>query len=119
MTDVYRQTDNRVAVTQGKTFVLQVNVKATDGTTRALAGYSARMQGRDAYTSATTLFDLTSSSEISLANSSPNITITIAASATASLVAPNSGVYDLEIVNGSVVEEILRGPLIVVPEVTR
>lgn len=111
--------DNRLIIQQGATYSLAINVTDSNGDTRDISGYTARMQGRKGYTSATTEFSLTSGSGIALGSVSPNITITIDAVTTAALAAPSTGVYDLEIVNGSVVERILEGKFTVTPEVTK
>ena len=110
---------NRLIIQQGATYTLAINITDSNGDTRDISSYTARMQGRKGYNSATTDFSLTSGSGITLGSVSPNCVITIDAVTTAALSAPSTGVYDLEIVNGPVVERILEGKFTVTPEVTR
>lgn len=116
------ESGNIWTINQGETTVLTVNYKNTAGSTVSLSsGYTARMMGRATHDASATIFSLTSSSGITLAGSDPNITITIAATATDDFDAPSSGVYDLELVTtaSGVVERILEGAFKVTPEVTR
>ncbi len=107
---------NLLTIQQGATFSLSVHYAAV---TDLSSGWSARMQGRTNHDDSATIFDLTSSSGITLGSSSPNIVVRIEATATASLDAPSGGVYDLELVNGTSVYRILEGSFEVTPEVTR
>ena len=114
------ESGNIWTINQGETTVLTVNYKNTAGSTVSLSsGYTARMMGRATHDASATIFSLTSSSGITLAGSDPNITITIAATATDDFDAPSSGVYDLELVQGSNVYRILEGSFEITPEVTR
>lgn len=115
----FELTDNRLIIQQGATYTLAINVTDSAGATRDLSAYTARMQGRKGYTSTTTEFSLTSGSGITLAAVTPNITIEIDAATTAAISAPSTGVYDLELVNGPLVERVLEGKFTVTPEVTR
>jgi uncharacterized membrane protein len=114
----FRLTENGNVMTiqQGATFSLSVNYAAVANLS---SGYTARMQGRATHDAASTIFSLTSSDGITLGSSSPNIVITMAAPATDDFTAPSSGVYDLELVQGSNVYRVLEGAFEITPEVTR
>lgn len=107
---------NVLTIQQGATFSLSVNYAAVADLS---SGWSARMQGRTNHDDSAKIFDLTSSSGITLGSSSPNIVVRMEATATAAFDAPSSGVYDLELVNGSSVYRILEGSYRITPEVTR
>lgn len=110
------ETGNVMTIQQGATFSLSVNYSAVANLS---SGYTARMQGRTTHDASATVFSLTSSDGITLGSSSPNIVVTIAATATDDFDAPSSGVYDLELVQGSNVYRILEGSFEITPEVTR
>jgi hypothetical protein len=111
---------NTITIEQGSTFVLSVHYKDSNAATIDLSTYSARMQCRVGRASTTTVFALTSDSEITLSDANPNLLITIPATTTAAYDAPLRGVYDLEIESDSgVVTKILKGTLLIEAEVTR
>lgn len=110
------ETGNLLTIQQGATFSLSVNYAAVANLS---SGYSARMMGRTSHAAASTVFSLTNGSGITLGSSSPNIVITMAATATDDFAAPSTGVYDLELVQGSNVYRILEGAFEITPEVTR
>lgn len=112
---------NTITIEQGSTFSLSINYKDSGGSTIDLSsGYTARMQCRLGTASSTTVFSLTSASEIALAATDPNVLITIPATTTATYDAPLRGVYDLEIESSAgVVTKILKGSLVIESEVTR
>lgn len=85
-----------------------------------LTGYTARMQIRPSYTSATILLELTTAnSRIILDNLDKVITLQIAATDTDDITW-KSGVYDLEMVSPSaVVTQLLRGNVVVLEEATK
>jgi len=85
-----------------------------------LAGFTARMQIRlTAEAEDPPLVSLTSSSGITLNNTTKTITITISAADTADLDFA-AGVFDLELISGSgVVTSLLQGTITVEDEVTR
>ena len=113
-------TNNTITIEQGSTFSLSINYKDSNGATIDLTTYSARMQCRVGRDSASTIFSLTSASEIALSDSDPNLLITIPATVTAAYDAPLRGVYDLEIESDTgVVTKILKGTLLIEAEVTR
>lgn len=103
---------------QGSTFN-KVLTYSIDGTDVDLDGYSARMQVREKYTSTSAQLTLTTENgAIVLGGNNGEINITVPASATAAL-SPKDYVYDLELVNNSVVTRLIEGKFIVTPEVTR
>ena len=109
-----------ITINQGATFELTVTWKDSTGAAINLTGYSARMQVRETYSSASTIVSLTNGSGITLGGSAGTIAILISATTTAALTAPFSGVYDLELVSASgVVTRLLQGAATVSPEVTR
>lgn len=112
---------HNITIEQGATFTLNATWKAADGTPVDLTGYSARMQARQTYASATTVLNLTSAGgNIALGGTAGTVVVTISATATAALTAPWAGVYDLELVSaGGVVTRLLEGSARVTPEVTR
>jgi len=113
--------DNTITIEQGSTFTLSINYKDSSGSTIDLSsGYTARMQCRLGHASSSTLFSYTSSSEITLSASNPNVLITVPASTTDDYDAPIMGVYDLELeTTAGVVTKILKGRLRIEAEVTR
>ena len=109
-----------ITINQGATFELTVTWKDSTGAAINLTGYTARMQVRETYSSASTVVSLTNGSGITLGGAAGTIAILISATTTAALTAPFSGVYDLELVSaGGVVTRLLQGAATVTPEVTR
>ena len=109
-----------IEINQGATYQLTVTWKDSAGTAINLTGYTARMQVRETYSSASTIVSLTDGSGITLGGAAGTIAILISATTTAALTAPFSGVYDLELVSaGGVVTRLLQGAATVTPEVTR
>lgn len=86
----------------------------------SLAGYTARLMIKESYddAAADAIVSLTSSSGITIDDTTKTITYTISAATTAALTI-SSGVYDLEMISGSgVVTKIVRGTVTVDDEVT-
>jgi len=84
-----------------------------------LAGANARMQIRETVESPDpALVSLVSPTDIVIDDTAHTITITISDAATAALTFA-TGVYDLEVVIGGVVTQLLHGNVTVLPEVTR
>lgn len=108
-----------LTINQGETFSLTVTWKDSAGTAINLTGYTARLQVRETYSSSSTVISLTSGSGITLGGAAGTIAIVISAATTAALTAPFSGVYDLELVNSTVVTRLLQGAAVVTPEVSR
>lgn len=107
-------------IKQGETLSLVATWRDSANALVNLTGFTARAQGRATYDASSTLFSLTSSSGITLGGAAGTITITLSATATAALSAPQQGVWDLELVSGSgVVTRLLEGDLRILPEATR
>ncbi len=104
---------------QGTTLPVQLTYSEND-TPVDLFGYTARMQVREKYASATPVLTLTTENGgIILGGVAGTINILASATATAALVAKEY-VYDLELVSASsIVSRIIEGKFIVTPEVTR
>ncbi len=83
-----------------------------------LTGYTARMQVRESYDSATTVLSLAVGSGITLGGTAGTIDVAVSNTATAAIEAAQY-VYDLELDSGSSVDRWLQGSWIVSPEVTR
>jgi len=109
-----------ITINQGATFELTITWKDSAGTAINLDGYTARMQVRETYSSATSIVSLTNGAGITLGGAAGTVAIVISATTTTALTAPFSGVYDLELVNAAgVVTRLLQGAATVTPEVTR
>ena len=103
---------------QGSTFTKRFTYHIDESPVN-LTVYTARMQVRETHSSEAKVFDLTTENGgIILGGSLGTINLTISATNTAAVVAKDY-VYDLELVNGSVVTRIVEGKFIVTPEVTR
>jgi Na+/serine symporter len=84
-----------------------------------LAGYSSRLQVREAYYSTDPLVSLVSGSGITMGGSAGTIDILISASVTSQF-PTGTHVYDLEIISPSnIVDRLIEGTFNVTPEVTR
>lgn len=107
------------AIEQGSTFGRTITYKDSAGDAINLTGYTARMQLRKSIEDESTVIELTTENgRIALGGSEGTITLTIAASDTASL-STVEGVYDLELATGSTVEKLIAGTFTVKREVTR
>lgn len=103
-----------IRIEQGATWRTTLTLADTD-----LTGYTARMQARADITETDTLLDLSTGSGISIDGPAGQITLELADEQTAAL-DWTEGVYDLEIVAPSGdVTRLLKGPILVDPEVTR
>lgn len=111
---------HRLTIEQGETMSLSVNYTVGGSTVNLSSGYVARMQGRTTHSSSGTVFNLANGSGITLAASDPNIVVTLTATQSAALAAPQAGVYDLELeATGGSTTRLLKGEFVVNPEVTR
>mgnify|MGYP000099509514 CR=1 FL=1 len=106
-----------LTIEQGATFTLNLVWKSAGGTPNDLTGYSARMQIRASASSPTTIANLVSPTDIVLGGALGTIVITISAAQTAEMT--RGGVYDFELVNGSVVTRLIYGSVSLSKEVTR
>lgn len=114
-------TELNITIDQGSTWVKKLSWQDADGVAYNLTSYTARMQIRKNYADidkASPLLSLTNGSGITLAASGDNVTITITDAQTQAI-PHGTHVYDLELVNGSVVTKLLRGKAFVLGEVTR
>lgn len=108
-----------IKLEQGSTFNLAATYKDSSGSPINLSGYTARMQMRKSIDDASPIIELTTANgRISIDGPTGKVTMTIAAGDTATLDA-GDGVYDLELVSGSVVEKLIKGTFTVEREVTR
>lgn len=110
-------------IEQGATFAWSATLmnQATDGTRTAvdLTGYTARMQIRRRMSDDTPLLSLTTENgRIILGGSAGSIFLEIAATDTAGLSA-GKALYDLELVNGSMVKRLIEGLCVISAGMTR
>jgi hypothetical protein len=107
----------RHAIARGT--VTEAQQESIDTKCRNLTGYTARMQARATVAASSTILSLTTENGgITLGGTDGTITLFMSATTTAALTA-GEHYYDLEIVNGAVVERVLQGRFEVDPEVTR
>lgn len=108
-----------ITIEQGATFDPVMTWKDENGTPIDLTGYTARMHIREDIDDATYIRESTTANgEIVLGGIAGTITFAISAEATAALTF-DTGVYDLELVNGNDVTRLLRGDVTLSKEVTR
>jgi hypothetical protein len=94
----------------------------TGGSAVNLTGYSARMQVRETYDSASTLVSLTSGTGITLGGTAGTILLELSATQTAAIDSTPNGqyVYDLELASSvGYVTRLVEGTFTIKPEVTR
>lgn len=104
---------------QGATFSRQLTWTDSNGAAVNLTGYSARMQLRTSVQNESVVLELTDTNgRISLGGAAGTITLTITAADMTTLTAMKY-VYDLELVNSTVVTRLVQGTFTVRPEVTR
>jgi hypothetical protein len=104
---------------QGATWNLALTWNDDSGDPINLTGYTARMQVRASYDSATSVLALTNGSGLTLGGAAGTITLAVSATQSASVAAANY-VYDLELQSGGgEVVRLVEGTLTVTPEVTR
>jgi hypothetical protein len=104
---------------QGATFSRQLTWKDENGAAVNLTGYTARMQLRTSVQNDSVVLELTDTNgRISLGGAAGTITLTVTAN-DMTAIPPLKYVYDLELVNGTVVTRLVQGTFIVRPEVTR
>ena len=104
---------------QGATWKLSMTYTNSTGDPIDLSDYSARMQARPSYESATKVLDLANGTGITLGGTAGTIDLLVPANTTAAIGAAQY-VYDLEIASASnEVTRVVEGTLLVTPEVTR
>lgn len=114
-----------ITIEQGATFVLPITVADTisgSSVERDLTGYTARMGIKQLVTDTAFIAYLhTSSGEITIdadqVTNTGELSVTLSATSTAAFDFDNA-VYDLELVNGAVVERLLEGKVKLKKEVT-
>lgn len=108
-----------ITVYQGATFSRVFTWKDGAGSLINLTGYTARLQARSSVDSTSTLCSLTSAGgDITLGGAAGTITVVMSAATTAAIT--QSGVYDLELIDGSGnVTRLLEGVFRLIREVTR
>lgn len=107
-----------IEIEQGATFELVFIYQDEAGNPFDLTGMTARMQLRRTYNSPTSIIELTTANNrIVFDPFIGKITLRIAATDTAALT--GSGVYDLELIDGSTVNRILEGSYNICAEVTK
>lgn len=107
-----------LTIEQGATFLLTLIYQDDTGAPTNLAGATARMQLRASKTAASPVMELTTENgRISITAAAGQINLTISATDTATLT--GSGVYDLELVNGAIVERLVEGTYTISAQVTR
>jgi hypothetical protein len=108
-----------IVTDQGATFTRQLTWKDDTGAAVNLTGYTARMQLRTSVQNDSVVLELTDANgRIALGGAAGTITLTVTAADMTTL-PPLKYVYDLELVNGTVVTRLVQGTFIVRPEVTR
>lgn len=107
-----------LTIEQGATFLLTLFDQDDTGAPVNLSGYTARMQLRTTKAASTAVLELTTENgRISIDGAAGQINLSIAAADTNSLT--GSGFYDLELVNGAIVERFIEGQYTVSEQVTR
>ena len=108
-----------ITADQGATYSVVITYKNSNGTPINLTGYTARMQLRASYASATAALSLTTENgRIALGGAAGTITLTVAA-ATMETLEAKTYVYDLELVDGSTVIRLLQGLFVNRPNATK
>jgi hypothetical protein len=109
-----------ITADQGATFVRQLTWRDPAGSAIDLTTYTARMQVRPSVDAAgAAVLELTTENgRIALGGTAGTINLTVAATAMAEIPA-DTFVYDLEMVNGSIVTRLVQGSFNVRGEVTR
>jgi tRNA threonylcarbamoyladenosine modification (KEOPS) complex Pcc1 subunit len=107
-----------IQIEQGATFNLVFLYQDENGDAIDMTGMTARMQLRRTYNSPSPLLSLTTENgRIAINVAQGSITLNVSAEDTATLT--GSGVYDLELVNTTIVNRILEGSYSVCAEVTK
>lgn len=108
-------------IEQGATWERVIYWKDENGALVDLSGYTAAATFRSSIEDATAIIELsTGGSGIVLGGAAGTITLTMTAAQTAALTAPDQGVWQLEMNNGSgVITRLLEGRYIVSREVVR
>lgn len=106
-------------VFQGDDHGFTVVYKNPDGTVKPLTGYTARMQGRPAYDSDETVFDLEDGDGLTITASEGKVAVALGNALTATIT-PGVYVYDLEITSpAGAKKKLVFGKMTVLAEVTK
>jgi len=106
------------SINQGETFAKQITWRDSAGDLINLTGYTAQMHLKRAAKDLNSLFELTNAnSRITLGGAAGTIALSISAADTAAL--SGEYVYDLELINGTVVKRLLQGRILIDAEVTK
>jgi hypothetical protein len=111
---------HNITIEQGATFRLNITWNDSNGSPINLTGYTARMQVRKKHTSPDPplLTFTTENGAITLGGAAGTIAVVGLATLTDD-VDVKTGVYDLELVNGTEVTRLIEGAVTITPEVTR
>ena len=108
-----------IVADQGATFTRNIHWKDENGDPIDVTDYTARMQVRERFVSASPVLSLVSPTNLSLGGGSGTGVVTASATTMAGITAGDY-VYDLEMVaSNGVVTRLLQGTFKVTPEVTR
>jgi len=106
-------------IEKGSTLSLVLTYTDANDAVINLSGYTARMQIRKRMNDSNAILEATTENGyITLGGSAGTVTISIPASVTATLDTVEA-VYDIELVNNSIVTRLVEGTVEVSPEVTR
>ena len=120
--------NHTITAEQGATWAQIFTCEDSAGELVDLTGWTARLQVRDSYSSEIKLLDLTTENGgITLGGAAGTVSVVASATVMAAITVPDipgapptrSCVYDLELINGSVVERLLNGKFLITREVTR
>ncbi len=120
--------NHTITAEQGATYAQIFTCEDSAGVAVDLTGWTARMHVRDSYASEAKLLELTTENGgITLGGAAGTVSVLATAAQMAAIaVADTPGappsrscVYDLELINGSVVERLLNGKFLITREVTR
>jgi len=103
-----------LVIDQGATFSVDFTLTDENGDLMPLSGFTARSEMRKWYTSTNASASFTTS----INTIAGSVTLSLEANQTTSIIAGRY-VYDLELVNGSIVLRPYEGVVTVTPEVTR
>lgn len=109
---------------QGATFDRNFQFIDSNGDNLSTSGCTVRMQARTSVSDTSKILNMTSGDGTISINATGLVTITLSATITAVLPgveSRNAGylIYDMEIVNGTVVDRVLMGTITISAEVTR
>lgn len=106
-------------IEKGSTLSLVLTYTDSNDAAIDLSGYAARMQVRKRMNDSNAILEATTENGyLALGGNAGTVTVSIPASVTATLDTVEA-VYDIELVNGSIVTRLIEGTVEVSPEVTR